>query len=1151
MEQLRTKRKSIKRSLTNFKTFINNFDAENDSITNLKLRLEKTEELWDKFEEAQSQIEEDGTEQASEQHRLEFEDKYFEVVTRAREILEQRTVSPRTSMSTETSVTNNTRMQLPLLTLPKFNGDFSKWLLFKDSFVATIHDNNSLSGVDKFRHLRSLLQGDALYLISSLGTTNENYVIAWNSLCDRYENERIIIHTHIKSLFEMTAISKEIFLRQTIDSFQIHLSALQALDEPIQHWDTMLIHLLSSKIDSKSRQEWEIKIADNKKKPNFKEFTQFLSSRCQVIEISDKMNKTDLNKTFNSKRNVSLATTTTSKNCNFCNKAKHSMFNCFKFLKLSVAARYDEVKRLKLCSNCFRSGHQSTECRAKGCPICGNNHNSLLHAVENSNEPTTTQSTTVTEAPDAGQEDVITCKMSVKRDHVLLPTALVKIYNSNDNTSYIVRALLDTGSQSNFITLNLVNKLKLKSTNINIKISGLNHTLSKTTNKCNLTINSLNNNYSKNISCLIIENITDDIPTQSVNINELKIPDNLELADNSFYECKSIDLLLGATLFFDIIQQGKITLGKNKPILQQTMLGWIVAGTTKNTMNNEVKSYLCTDTKELQNQLERFWQIEEPATESRKFSNEEEECLTFFEETTKRDKNGKFIVKMPLKNINILGDTLNIAISRLKAMERKFNSNHELKNYYINFMKEYEQAGHMTKINESDVQSPYYLPHHPVVRADSVTTKLRVVFDGSAMPSRGLSLNQVQKVGPTIQRDLFSIILNFRKHAIALTADVEKMYRQVWIDESDRHLQQIVWRDDQNEPISHYQLNTVTYGQAAAPFLAIRCLMQLAIEHKDQFPETCDIIQDDFYVDDLISGASTENEAFQSYQELTEILAKANMPLRKWNSNSDKLLKQISKTNIAQDSTVYVCEDTHMKTLGIHWNPKEDIFKYTVNLSNDVKPVTKRIVISNVSRIYDPLGLISPIIIIAKTFIQKLWQEKIDWDEPLNQELCAEWQNFIFSTKQIHDLKIPRFVLCEQTKLIDLHCFSDASERAYAACIYIKAVDEEGKSIAHLLCSKTKVAPLKTLSIPRLELCGAMLLSRLTKRVKQSLKANISKTFYWTDSTVVLSWLKTSPHLLKSFAANRVSEIQKITNEDTWQHVPTKQNPADIASRET
>ncbi|XP_055944599.1 uncharacterized protein LOC129975559 [Argiope bruennichi] len=205
--------------------------------------------------------------------------------------------------------------------------------------------------------------------------------------------------------------------------------------------------------------------------------------------------------------------------------------------------------------------------------------------------------------------------------------------------------------------------------------------------------------------------------------------------------------------------------------------------------------------------------------------------------------------------------------------------------------------------------------------------------------------------------------------------------------------------------------------------------------------------------------------------------------------------------------------------------------------------------LSDISRLFDPLGLLGPLIITAKMFLQKLWILRIDWDDEVPLHLNREWEKFSSELSQLKNVNIDRHVLCSEVLKVDLIGFGDASKNAYGCAVYTRSLSRSGEIKVSLLCSKSRVAPIKEISIPRLELCAADLLSKLTVKVLSSLQLDIDRVHLYLDSTVVLAWIKTPYTSLKTFVANRVARIQEYTKNFQWHYVNTAENPADLISR--
>ncbi|XP_055928190.1 uncharacterized protein LOC129959396 [Argiope bruennichi] len=408
----------------------------------------------------------------------------------------------------------------------------------------------------------------------------------------------------------------------------------------------------------------------------------------------------------------------------------------------------------------------------------------------------------------------------------------------------------------------------------------------------------------------------------------------------------------------------------------------------------------------------------------------------------------------------------------------------------------------------------YIMPHHGVFRPESSTTKLRVVFNASEATSSGQSLNDNLYSGSVVQDDLFAILLRFRKHSIVFTADIKKMYRQIWIHPDQCDLQCILWKDLEDEKLRVFKLLTVTYGTKCAPYLATRVLKQICCDEQDNYPLAA-AAGKDFYVDDILSGTEDLSSAIELQNQLIHLLKSAGMELHKWSSNNPVLLQKVPTSD-----REYNFDNPNSTTLGLQFNPENDKF-----------------------------SLLGPLIITAKMFLQKLWILRIDWDDEVPLHLNREWEKFSSELSQLKNVNIDRHVLCSKVLKVDLIGFGYASKNADGCAVYTRSLSRSGEIKVSLLCSKSRVAPNKEISIPRLELCAADLLSKLIVKVLSSLQLDIDGVHLYSDSTVVLAWIKTPPTSLKTFVANRVARIQEYTKNFQWHYVNTAENPADLISR--
>jgi hypothetical protein len=510
----------------------------------------------------------------------------------------------------------------------------------------------------------------------------------------------------------------------------------------------------------------------------------------------------------------------------------------------------------------------------------------------------------------------------------MLSTAVVHCKDTNGRI-HMCRAMLDQGSQQHLITTELCNKLNLNIKPTSLTISGICESQNTIKESAQIEIKSNCNNYTVKIECLVVRKINSNFPVETFEKSDIPIPANLDLADPNFNISSGIDILIGAGLFWDILRDGRIKLSNNQTYIQNTTLGWILGGPFQ-TAAIQIHNSICCNLKStnpnesLQKLVNKFWEVENFDSD-KILTVEDQKCEDIFNQTHTRDFKGKFILRLPFKSDppNI-GATRELALKRFYALERKFKTDSNFKTQYQNFMHEYISLNHMLLVEDDNPNDGCYLPHHGIIKFTDTQTKFRVVFDGSAKSSNGTALNDHLLVGPNLQKDIFSLLVHFRQYQYALSADVVKMFRQLWISKKHWKYQKVLWRSDPSEPLS---------------------------------------------------------------------------------------------------------------------------------------------------------------------------------------------------------------------------------TKAYGAVIYIRVTDFSDTHYTNILCAKVRIAPIKTITIPRLELCAALLLAELANKVKNALNINFNNCFLWSDSSIVLAWIQSPPNKFETFIANRISQIQRLSDKDQWRHVTSNQNPADIASR--
>ncbi|GFX00195.1 integrase catalytic domain-containing protein [Trichonephila clavipes] len=817
------------------------------------------------------------------------------------------------------------------------------------------------------------------------------------------------------------------------------------------------------------------------------------------------------------------------KKCVLCQSDSHVLNKCPQYKQLSVNKRVKLVKNNSLCFNCLNL-HRVKFCKSKVlCKCCQKKHHSSLCF---SGDPNFTSERVIQPsslgAERTGNRGILDestfsegvcvqthklhrgdfergvfsgCRRSVycnelRKIEIRFTFNAICFIRDSFGKMQEVGALLDGGSTSNFISQQCMNRLNLKREKINILVSGLNNSELTIKSRVNATIANRGNSYETNADFFVVPRITDMIPSQPFNIS-LGNFSREKLADENFNIPGNIDLLLGAEIFYEILLPGQTNLLNTKLIFQNTVFGYIASGSIPVSSENKPHCGLIKDNVDLEKTMRRFWEIENVEPETIK-NKETIICEEHFQKNHTRDSTGRYIVSMPFKkDPSCLGQSKDIALKKLNSLWNRLKREPNYLKLYRDFLKEYKELDHRQEVDEREECRMYFIPHLGVRRSDKKTTsKLRVVFNASSATTNGYSLNSLQYNGGVAQNDLYSIMVRFRKHIFAFIADMQKMYQMISINPDQRKLQRILWRENIDEPIKTFELSTVTYGTTSAPFLATRTLKQLALDEAGKFPLGFSVVMSDMYIDDVLTGAETLLEAKELKNQLINIFVKGGMVLHKWCGNNTELI-EVSENYDFSDSS-------EIKVLGVYWNPKHDCFSFRVKI--DLHELnTKRDVLSTIARIYDPLGLLVPVVAKAKIFLQKLWMLKIDWTDLLPDTINREWRQFVESLQVVNDININRCIVVEQPEVIELHGFSDASQSAYGAVVYCKSITSDRKMLVHLIASKSRVAPTKQIMISRLELCAAVLLAKLVHRVKQALKLNVTNTFLWSDFMIVLS----------------------------------------------
>ncbi|XP_072933738.1 uncharacterized protein [Epargyreus clarus] len=528
-------------------------------------------------------------------------------------------------------------------------------------------------------------------------------------------------------------------------------------------------------------------------------------------------------------------------------------------------------------------------------------------------------------------------------------------------------------------------------------------------------------------------------------------------------------------------------------------------------------------------------------------------------EATVRRKDGHFEVGLPWKTDNpTLPDSYEQAYKRLRTLEKKMENEPTFKKEYSAQVANLLKKGYAEACDGNEERSnvKWYLPHFAVVNINK-PNKIRMVFDAAAKIN-GVSLNDYLLEGPDLLASLIKILFGFREKKIAVTADIEEMFLRVKIRSEDQPAQMFLWRDESSEAPRKYKMTSMIFGASSSPYLAHSVRNKNAADYEEGYPEAARAIRERHYMDDYLDSFQSEEEAIKVIRDVIHVHEQASFNLRGWNSNSPAVLASIPDTKKSKNVNVQLTTHQSEKTLGLRWNPSED----TIGFNTDIKRVptevkcqqrapTKREALSAVMSIYDPLGLVSQYTITGKILLQQLWVKKVGWDEELPREEAEEFQQWVAGLQDISNLALPRCYSRDMTPSseLQLHIFNDASEQAYATTAYWRITHKDGTVEVVQVMGKAKVAPLKLLTIPRLELQAALIGARMASTILKEHEWKPGRVYYWTDSKTVLHWIRNDKKKYTPFVAHRLAEIGELSQVEDWRWVPTADNVADDATR--
>ena len=881
--------------------------------------------------------------------------------------------------------------------------------------------------------------------------------------------------------------------------------------------------------------------------------------------------------------------------CLVC-KDSHYIGKCSQFKRMSTNDRKSLARSNGLCYGCFSRGHLYSDCRRKNPKLMygdqptsdkpsGDQRTGNQPTVD---QPTSRENTTTSVTShkiDSTNVDTVTGEECLHS--MIVPVVIHHV--DNPENKICTYALLDNQSNACFLTDSLLEEINAPSQAVNLKLTTV---LAEKVVDSSIVQGLVVQGADESQEVLLPGSYT----RSSISLDKTLVPrpetvrrwPHLQEVSQKLYpyqENIDIGLLIGFNCSVALLPREVITAGDNDPYAIRTTLGWGVTGvvTKKHKCNNVVHhdcasnhvhvNHECfnpfsfiTHVKEFEPvQVKEMFQLDfNEMHNAEPMSIQDQRFLKAMKEGIHRRRDGHFEMPLPFKIDNVqLPNNRTIAMKRLSGLQRKLNNDSKYKEHYVTSMTDLVTKGYAETVTPDDLMNDqkkigkiWYIPHHGVYHAHK-PGKIRVVFDCSA-EFKGQSLNQHLLSGPDLINNLTGVLCRFRREKVAFTCDIEGMFHQVCVDEADRDFLRFLWwenGDTSNEP-HEYRMTVHLFGATSSPGCANLALKTIADIYEAEYGSSAaEFVRNNFYVDDGLASVADVDGAIQLYKSTATMCAQGGFRLHKVSSNSKEVIQSVDvvdRANLTKDSEIHVqnlCGPL-VSAIGIRWCLESDTFLFRIDIQD--KPLTRRGVLSTVSSIFDPLGLIAPFLLLGKKLLQELCRGNIKWDDPVPDEIRTRWERWRLDLLKLSQLQVPR---CYKPtdfgtpKTMELHHFSDASMEGYGECTYLRQIDDKNRVVTSLVMAKSRVTPTKTITIPRLELTAAVVSVKVSNFLRKELHYEHVTEIFWTDSQVVLGYIANESRRFHIFVANRVQQIRDSTRVEQWNYVDTKSNPADKASR--
>ena len=889
------------------------------------------------------------------------------------------------------------------------------------------------------------------------------------------------------------------------------------------------------------------------------------------------------------------------KSCFYCKKS-HDIDACPEFVKRTINERKEFASAKGLCFGCLQHGHLSKDCKErKRCSVCKRQHPTPLHGDFRKREENTRDKGDPNQMPNSAA-----CFMNgqsrSQANSMIVPVWLS--HASNPRTERLVYALLDDQSDTTFVADNVLNHLDVSGPETNLLLSTMHATdeLIKSRKVGGLIVQDFKRQITLHLPKAFSREI---IPAKRSHIprpeSALQWPHLEKIAEQiaPYQEDVEIGILIGSDCPRAIMPREIIPGEDDSPYALRSDLGWGIIGKISQPLSGEdgdedeigvshriytiescepldpqadlegLNKRSCnfsvkTNVKEVINPFQVMKMFEMDFSEKRAdrqgtLFQDDLQFLKKMEEGIRQTADGHYEMPFPFRgNTPKLPNNKSLALRRLNKLKTRMENNVKYRQDYMTFMQDIIRKGFAERVpheqRPDDDGKSWYIPHHGVYHPQK-PDKIRIVFDCSAT-FMGHSLNKYLLQGPDLTNSLVGVLCRFRKELIAFMCDLEAMFHQFKVKEEDRDYLRFYWWEngDITKTPVQYRMTVHLFGAASSPGCSNFGLKKTATDNECEFgSDAAEFIKKDFYVDDGLKSVATVSEATSLIENTKSICARGGMRLHKFISNSKEVIAKIAPDDRAKgvkDLDLHNDVLPIERALGVQWCVESDTFQFRIVLQD--KPLTRRGILSTISSVYDPLGFLAPVILTGRQILQSLCRDKPDWDDPVPEPLRHSWEKWRNSLHHLEKLKIQRcykpHAFGELTS-VQLHHFSDASDHGYGQCSYLRLTDDTGRVHCSFVMGKARVTPLKPVTIPRLELTAALLSVRISASLQEELEYDQITEVFYTDSQVVLGYIKNDARRFHVFVANRVQQIRDNSTPDQWKYIETKENPADESSR--